>query len=752
MPKLTQIIEAKDNASAVIGKASENYVAAAKKMLGSDEAIAQATKTASRAKMEALTLSQKMKFAVAKEAAAGDKLQLNLVNQKEKLAKLERQLRSAIKHGDDNAQGLAKQVAEQRKHVSALEDDTKAQKDNNETKEKAKKVVAALGAAAAAAAAGMFLLTKRTAEQGDDMIKSAQRLGLTVEQYQRLGFAMKISGTTIEDQRGSMVRFARTARDAAGGVKIARDAFERLGVSVKDDAGNFKGTNELLLEVSNNFKNMPQSVEKTALAMDLFGRSGSALTQFLNLGTAGIVELGDEAERLGGVMSTAAAQEGEQFVDALTRLGTAATGAARDFGESMAPAISRSVNQMTASVGELKKQWSEAFAAMGGFTKDSPAIINTFALIAKGGTMAASGVLIAWNLVKAAFFETRSALVGMQNAFTRFANKMRVKAGLAPILKEIPDNFQASADAAWMATAEIEEAMNATTKAIDDVAAAALGQGDALGEGAKATDDAAEASKRQAEQLRKQAEATKAAADATKALEKAEKDLNDKRAAHLASFVSGRAKAREANLKLHEDILKKTQAETDASIKQSARMAESLGAAMGTALAEVARGTGDVKDVFKAMAQSTVRAIQQVVSALLIKAATNAGSTAAAFGPIAAAGAASATFAMLSGVIAGFKDGGIVPGTGSGDVVPAMLEPGELVLPKAMASDLLQIAGKTTTGHFNEGGRVGRGGAGALAVHFHEGIMPRSPAELDRYVRDKLAPSLRRLKRQGAIA
>ena len=746
MPKLTQIIEAKDNASAVIGKASENYVAAAKKMLGSDEAIAQATKTASRAKMEALTLSQKMKFAVAKEAAAGDKLQLNLVNQKEKLAKLERQLRSAIKHGDDNAQGLAKQVAEQRKHVSALEDDTKTQKDNNETKEKAKKVVAALGAAAAAAAAGMFLLTKRTAEQGDDMIKSAQRLGLTVEQYQRLGFAMKISGTTIEDQRGSMVRFARTARDAAGGVKIARDAFERLGVSVKDDAGNFKGTNELLLEVSNNFKNMPQSVEKTALAMDLFGRSGSALTQFLNLGTAGIVELGDEAERLGGVMSTAAAQEGEQFVDALTRLGTAATGAARDFGESMAPAISRSVNQMTASVGELKKQWSEAFAAMGGFTKDSPAIINTFALIAKGGTMAASGVLIAWNLVKAAFFETRSALVGMQNAFTRFANKMRVKAGLAPILKEIPDNFQASADAAWMATAEIEEAMNATTKAIDDVAAAALN----LGEQTKNENNPA-----RDEEIDRIKQTTAALKEQRDALE----DIQDPA---LVPIPLDKGKAK-----------KKKQLEELADDAESA--ARNIGGSLGSAFADVASAQKDlrekskgsleeqrkaqkdyaeaVKASNKAVAASIVQSIKpRIIDAAVAAAGSQAGIPVV--GPALAAGAAAAMFGLLEGYLLRMNKGGIVPGSQAEnkDSVLGWLTPGELVLPREMASDLLRVAGKTATGQFNEGGRVGRGGAGGV-VNFNDGAMvQRSPAELDRFVRDKLVPSLTRLRRQGAFA
>jgi TP901 family phage tail tape measure protein len=40
----------------------------------------------------------------------------------------------------------------------------------------------------------------------------------------------------------------------------------------------------------------------------------------------------------------------------------------------------------------------------------------------------------------------------------------------------------------------------------------------------------------------------------------------------------------------------------------------------------------------------------------------------------------------------GFQNGGIVPGTGSGDIVPAFLEPGELVVPKDLTSSLLNIS------------------------------------------------------------
>ena len=66
-----------------------------------------------------------MKFALAKEAAAGNKLQTQLVNEKEALAKVERELRAAIKAGDAESSALAKQTVKLRENVKALDEKVK---------------------------------------------------------------------------------------------------------------------------------------------------------------------------------------------------------------------------------------------------------------------------------------------------------------------------------------------------------------------------------------------------------------------------------------------------------------------------------------------------------------------------------------------------------------------------------------------------------------------------------------------------
>jgi hypothetical protein len=57
-----------------------------------------------------------------------------------------------------------------------------------------------------------------------------------------------------------------------------------------------------------------------------------------------------------------------------------------------------------------------------------------------------------------------------------------------------------------------------------------------------------------------------------------------------------------------------------------------------------------------------------------------------------------------------FEKGGIVPGTGSGDIVPAMLTPGEGVVPKGVMEGLSNLA---------RNGNMGGGTTNVTHVHVH---------------------------------
>jgi hypothetical protein len=77
------------------------------------------------------------------------------------------------------------------------------------------------------------------------------------------------------------------------------NALDQLGISTKNAEGNQKGFKEILFEVADKFKEMPDGATKTAMAMDLFGRSGKDMIKVLNLGSEGIANLEKQADKLG---------------------------------------------------------------------------------------------------------------------------------------------------------------------------------------------------------------------------------------------------------------------------------------------------------------------------------------------------------------------------------------------------------------------------------------------------------------------
>lgn len=82
-------------------------------------------------------------------------------------------------------------------------------------------------------------------------------------------------------------------------LKQNSNAFDKLGVSVVDSEGKQKDFMSILFEAADKFKAMPNGIDKTALALDLFGRSGKDMVKVLNLGSQGIKDLEDQADKLG---------------------------------------------------------------------------------------------------------------------------------------------------------------------------------------------------------------------------------------------------------------------------------------------------------------------------------------------------------------------------------------------------------------------------------------------------------------------
>ena len=141
-----------------------------------------------------------------------------------------------------------------------------------------------------------------------------QRLiGGTTEEVSGLRAAMQLSGMDVDKAGTSLTIFAKKVAAAGTDAKKTADFTAKLGTDFKDANGNILPMAELLPKVADQFKSMPNGVEKTALAVQLFGRQGTAMLPFLNKGSEGIAELTAQAGKMGLVLDDASMKS---FVEA----------------------------------------------------------------------------------------------------------------------------------------------------------------------------------------------------------------------------------------------------------------------------------------------------------------------------------------------------------------------------------------------------------------------------------------------------
>lgn len=199
-------------------------------------------------------------------------------------------------------------------------------------------VAAVLGAATAAAGA-LFGLAASTAKAGDEAREAAQRVGLNVELLQELQHAARLGGVEAEALQGSLVLMSRRLVEAADKGGPAAEAFKRLGLKIKGADGQLRSTDEVLLMAADRFAAMPDGAKKTALALDLFGRSGAALIPVLNQGAKGIAEAGARFRSYGAVVGEEAAAKSDQFADSLVELDAMLLGLKLTVGTELIPVV-----------------------------------------------------------------------------------------------------------------------------------------------------------------------------------------------------------------------------------------------------------------------------------------------------------------------------------------------------------------------------------------------------------------------------
>lgn len=177
-------------------------------------------------------------------------------------------------------------------------------------------LLAALGVTLSAGA--LTRAVKQAIDYADAMGKTAQKVGVAVDQLSRLSVAAKLNDLSMQQLAEGLKNMSRyLSENGQGG----------------------KSTEQALTDLADTFQRMPDGIQKTALAMKVFGRAGIEMIPLLNQGKSGIEGMMREAKQLGVVVGPQFYRNAETFNDNLSRIGFAFQGVFLQLADRLLPTL-----------------------------------------------------------------------------------------------------------------------------------------------------------------------------------------------------------------------------------------------------------------------------------------------------------------------------------------------------------------------------------------------------------------------------
>lgn len=237
---------------------------------------------------------------------------------------------------------------------------------------------------------------------GKEVYKMQLVVGGTAEEMSKLRYVSQMVGI-------DSAQVARGLGIASGAIAHNSDKWKQLGIAAKDASGETRPWTELLPEISDKFRALGGSIDRTAAMKQIFGRGFAAVEPLMDLGSDALRRFGEEAERVGLVMS-------QDDVDAARELAVQSRMLKANFqslfvsiGRELLPVLGALVNMLTSVADKIRQVWNDG-GALSTALKATAAVVGGFVaalLLYKSAMTVAS---VATNVFKLAVIQVDGAL------------------------------------------------------------------------------------------------------------------------------------------------------------------------------------------------------------------------------------------------------------------------------------------------------------------------------------------------------
>lgn len=605
----------------------------------------------------------------------------------------------------------------------------------------------------------------------DRIAKQAKQIGLTAQAMQMLAVAADLAGANAETLARGVVRLQRNVAEfVRDGTGESADLLSRLGLNLTDAEGNIRPTLDLLGEVADAVAQIENPADRTRVATELLGRSGAELIPLLSQGGDAIRAIAADIERLAPALADPQTfKNAEAISDAMRRMRLAFQGISAEITRTFGGDIAAWLESVANFVGRMARQVGNVFRGIAAAVSDPS--VRSGLLVIGGEVAAAFGAVgvragvafvegianavragqqliipVVFDLGRAMGEELLIGLGGPARFMARRLREHREEGGVPAVVEPLNRVMEELFTLAAMGADELQDQRNAREadplrrreqfrQALDNLLGGSLISNETSGLLENAVGSANDALGRLVNRLAEIGSKSIANGDPD-APAKPIKELNDE-AQRSPGLIDGIKNGLEVFAARARDTFTLGIALADS-------LASSLTSGVENAIAGLIDRTADLRDIARATLNDIGRAMLRVATLQV-------------FGSL--LGTAGGDGVAPSGVLGlfgkgeapKFATGGVVPGRGSGDIVPALLTPGEFVMNKmqVLANGGLAaleaqrrslsagIGGAARAlGRFNAGGAVEGGGG----VQY--GIAAIGDEQIDDMARGRLGDAL----------
>ena len=274
-------------------------------------------------------------------------------------------------------------------------------------------MTAATGAAIATGKA-FINAANDTAAYGDEVDKMSQKLGLSAQAYQEWDYVMQLAGTDMSSMGVGFKSLANHIADATSGGEDAQKMFASLGISL-DDLKTMS-TEDIFGATVKGLQNMEEGADRSALSVDLFGKSGQNMAALFNMTNEEVEDAIALTHEYGMVMDDEGVKNAAAYTDAMTTLKGTMTGLKNSLMSQFMPGLTQVIEGLSmvfSGQGGIGMIQEGLQSVIGNIVMIAPQFITLASTILS--TLISSFAPLLPSLVRATFMFLNQALTAVVN-------------------------------------------------------------------------------------------------------------------------------------------------------------------------------------------------------------------------------------------------------------------------------------------------------------------------------------------------